>query len=171
MCRAGPGGLSLIEEYHSTGDEGEISGLGVAWWDKEAGRFQVTWCDSTNSSACSAMKKGARWEGNAVVAENEWEDAGKHFVFKEVFSNLAENSFTQTLYQGEAGSDLKRLATIVATRKTAPQVMSGADSVPVAAATQLKMPGPTATMWATTSTCRRALGQSLWVQSLIEGKN
>ena len=85
---------------------------------------------------------------------------GKRFVFKEVFSNLAENSFTQTLYQGEAGSDLKRLATIVATRKPAPQVMSGADSVPVAAGTQLKMPGPTA-MRATTSTCRRALGQNV----------
>lgn len=38
------------------------------------------------------------------------------------------------------------------------------------ASLEATMPGPTA-MRATTPTCRRALGQSLWVQSLIEGKN
>src|SRR6266566_6631414 len=34
VWKPGPGGLSLIEDYHSMGDEGEIYGLGVAWWDK-----------------------------------------------------------------------------------------------------------------------------------------
>ena len=32
--------------------------------------------------------------------------------FKEVFSKITPTSFTQTLYQGEAGRDLKRLLTI-----------------------------------------------------------
>ena len=142
IWRSGPGGLSLIEEYHSTGDEGEISGLGVAWWDKEVERFQVTWCDNTNSSSCSVMKKGARWEGNSVVAENEWEDAGKHFVFREVFSNITENSFTQTLYQGESTGTLRRLATITATRKIAPDV--AAQLPHISAGQILRMPGPAA---------------------------
>jgi hypothetical protein len=51
VWRPGPGGLSVIEDYHSTGDEGEISGLGVAWWDNNAQRYQVTWCDNGNPEA------------------------------------------------------------------------------------------------------------------------
>ena len=115
--RLGPGGLSLIEEYHSTGDEGELSGLGVAWWDKDAQRYQVTWCDSTDPAGCTVMKHGAKWEGNHVVAVDESENTGRKFTFKEVFADITENSFTQTLYQGQSGSDLKRLLTIMATRK------------------------------------------------------
>jgi Protein of unknown function (DUF1579) len=118
VWRPGPGGLSLIEEYHSTGDEGEIAGLGLAWWDKKKARFQVIWCDSTNPAGCIAMRYGANWERDQLVAVNEWDEAGKKFTFKEVFSGITESSFTQTLYQGEAGSHLKRLVTINATRKT-----------------------------------------------------
>ena len=120
VWRVGPGGNSLIEEYHSTGDEGEISGLGVAWWDKSAGRFQVVWCDNTDPGGCSTIKNGARWEGGDLTALHEWEEAGKKFTLREVFSSFTENSFTQTLYQSESGSDLNKILTIRATRKEGP---------------------------------------------------
>src|SRR5262249_37089288 len=97
VWRPGPGRLSLIEEYHSSGDEGEFSGLGVAWWDKDTQRYQVMWCASDNPQGCIAMKHGAKWEGNQVIAEDESENAGKKFTFKEVFADITENSFTQTL--------------------------------------------------------------------------
>jgi hypothetical protein len=85
VWKPGPGGLSLIENYHSTGDEGEITGLGVAWWDEDAQRYQVTWCDNGNPTGCMVMKHGAKWVGNEVVAMNEWEEGGKKFVFREIF--------------------------------------------------------------------------------------
>lgn len=117
VWKGGPGGLSLIEEYNSTGGEGNISGLGVFWWDKEAARFQVTWCDSTTSTGCSQMASGASWEGDDLVLGNEWKQKERRFVFKEVFSEITEDTFTQKLYQGESGNHLKLLATIYATRK------------------------------------------------------
>jgi hypothetical protein len=117
VWKPGPGGFSLIEEYSSTGDEGEISGLGVFWWDRDAARFQVTWCDSTSTTGCSVIKRGARWRGEEMVLEDERQDAGKQFTFREVFSNMTGNSFTQTIYQGEAAGMLKKVVTISATRK------------------------------------------------------
>jgi len=122
----GPGGLSLIENYHSTGAEGEMAGIGVAWWDVNTGRFQVTWCDNTNPTGCTVLKHGAKWEGDQIVAVDEWDSAGKRTTSKEVFSNITRNSFTQTLYQGETGGDLKRLMTIKATRKPAPPAAGSA---------------------------------------------
>ena len=143
--RPGPGGLSLIEEYHSTGDEGELSGLGVAWWDKDAQKYQVMWCDSTNRAGCIVMKHGAKWVGNQVVAVDEPENVGKKFTFKEIFSDISENSFTQTVYQGESSSELKRILTILATRKNTPPVPHADVQTPESVTSQapiLKMPGP-----------------------------
>ena len=116
VWRPGPGGLSLIEDYHSTGDEGEISGLGVAWWDNNAQRYQVTWCDSGNPDGCGVIKHGARWEGSQVVAMDEWQKNGKKVILKEVFSDITPTSFKQTVYQGESGGELKKFMSILATK-------------------------------------------------------
>jgi len=114
--RPGPGGLSLIEDYYSTGSEGEIRGLGVTWWDEKEQRFQVTWCDNGTPAGCAVLKHGARWEGNQLVATDESDMGGKVFSFREVFSDFTPTSFTQTIYLGEPGGELKKVVTIVATK-------------------------------------------------------
>jgi hypothetical protein len=116
VWKPGPGGLSLIEDYHSTGDEGEISGWGVAWWDNHAQRYQVTWCDSGNPGGCAVIKHGAKWEGSKVVAMDEWQENGKMVTLKEVFSDITPTSFKQTLYQGESGAELKMFLSILAVK-------------------------------------------------------
>jgi hypothetical protein len=116
VWRPGPGGLSLIEDYHSTGDEGESSGLGVAWWDNNAQRYQVTWCDGGNPDGCVVIKHGAKWEGSKVVAMDEWQKNGKKVTLKEVFSDITPTSFKQTLYQGESGGELKMFMSILAAK-------------------------------------------------------
>jgi len=116
VWRPGPGGLSLIEDYHSSGDEGDISGLGVAWWDNNAQRYQVTWCDSGNPDGCGIIKHGAKWEGRTVVATDEWQKNGKKIILKEVFSDFTPTSFKQTLYQGESGGELKMFMSILASK-------------------------------------------------------
>jgi len=116
VYRAGPGGASLIEEIHLKEDAGEISGLGVSWWDEKARGFRALWCDSNNPNGCIMMAHLAKWEGDQWVLGDEFERSGKKFVFKEVFSEITPTSFTQTLYQGEAGKELKRFLTIHATR-------------------------------------------------------
>jgi hypothetical protein len=144
VWRPGPGALSLIEDYHSTGDEGEISGLGVAWWDSNAQRYQVLWCDSSNPNGCIVMNQGAKWEGGEMVAKHEWEKSGKKLAFKEVFSDITSTSFKQSLYQGEPGGELKKIVSILATKVTstsAHPIATTPRSYP-SQGQSLKMPGP-----------------------------
>jgi hypothetical protein len=117
VYKAGPGGVSLIEEIHLREGTGEISGLGVGWWDEKAKGFRALWCDSENPNGCIMMAHLAKWEGNDFVLADESEKDGKKFLFKEVFSDITPTSFTQTLYQGEAGKELKKLLTIHATKR------------------------------------------------------
>jgi hypothetical protein len=116
VWRSGPGGLSLIEEYHSTGDEGEISGLGVWWWDKNAQEYQVAWCDSVGPEGCKVMQHGAKWEGSHIVLMDESDRNGKKVTIMEVFSDITPTSFKQSLHEGESGGELKRAVTILATK-------------------------------------------------------
>ena len=62
------------------------------------------------------MARIARWEGDQFVLGDEFEMNGNKFVFKEVLSEITPTSYTHTVYQGEAGKELKKLATIHATR-------------------------------------------------------
>ena len=112
VYRSGPGGASIIEEVHVKEGSHDMSGLGVAWWDQTAQGYKVLWCNSKNQSGCILMAHVARWEGDQWVLGDEIERDGKKFVFKEVFSEITPTSFTQTLYQGEAGKELKRILTI-----------------------------------------------------------
>jgi hypothetical protein len=116
VYRAGPGGVSIIEEIHLKQTTGEISGLGVGWWDQQAHGYRAVWCDSENPSDCILMAHLAKWKGDQFVLRDEFERNGKKFDFKEVFSEITPTSFTQTLYQGERGKELKRLLTIHATK-------------------------------------------------------
>ncbi len=139
VWRSGPGGLSAIEEYHSSGAEGDFSGLGVLWWDGKSARYQVLWCSSDNPAGCMLMNRGAHWEGTQLVALHESENGGKKTVFKEVFSDFTATSFRQTLYQGVSADKLKKTVAIVATT-----LHSGAHlaSPSTRQPTMLKLPGP-----------------------------
>ncbi len=112
----GPGGLSLVEEYHENNSKGEISGLGVAWWDDQAAGIRVLWCESTNPLGCN-LPGIAKWEGDRLVLDADQEIAGKKFKFREVFSDITAKSFKQTLSLGETEAQLKPFVTIWATRK------------------------------------------------------
>jgi hypothetical protein len=118
VYRSGPGGGCIIEEIHLKEGSHKISGLGVAWWDQTAQGYKTLWCDSENPNGCIMMAHLGKWEGDQWVLGDEFERDGKKFVFKEVFSAITPTSFTQTLYQGEAGKELKRLLTIYATKKS-----------------------------------------------------
>jgi hypothetical protein len=117
VYKAGPGGVFLIEEIHLKEDANEISGLGVGWWDEKVKGFRALWCDSENPNGCIMMARLAKWEGDQWVLGDEFERDGKKFVFKEVFSEITPTSFTQTLYQGEAGKESTKLLTIHATKR------------------------------------------------------
>jgi len=116
--RAGPGKFSLIEEYRSKRESAEVTGLGVFWWDEAAQGYRTIWCESTNPGGCISFKNVAHWEGPQLTLVEDYEVNGKKVIFKEVFGDIAPNAFTQTLYGGEAGKELKVDQIIQATKVT-----------------------------------------------------
>jgi hypothetical protein len=118
VWRAGPGKFSVIEEYRSKRESAEVTGLGVFWWDEAAQGYRTIWCESTNPGGCISFKNVARWEGPQLVLVEDYEVSGKKVIFKEVFGDIAAAGFTQTLYGGEAGKELKVDQTIQAKKGT-----------------------------------------------------
>jgi hypothetical protein len=107
VWREGPGAFSVIEEYRSKRGSAEVTGLGVFWWDEAAQGYRTIWCDSTNPGGCISFKNVARWEGPQLVLVENYDLNGRKVVFKEVFADITPAAFTQTLYGGEAGKELK----------------------------------------------------------------
>ena len=116
IWRPGPGARSLIEELQTRVGDREFSGLAVIWWDTQAQGYRVIWCGSANPRGCVVMSKLAHWEGDQFVVGDEFERDGRKVVYREVFSDLTPDSFTQTIYEGESGGELKRTLTIHAAK-------------------------------------------------------
>jgi hypothetical protein len=117
VWRSGPGGFTLMEEYHSQTPGGETFGLALTWWDSAKG-FKGTWCVHTNPKGCDINPgaPGPKWDGKQLIIDTEFPRGGKKFAWHEVFSNITPTSFTQTADIGETGGPLKRWVTIQATR-------------------------------------------------------
>lgn len=116
VWRPGPGGFTVVEDYHSKEGEDEVSGLGMLWWDDAGNGYHTIWCDSTNPGGCIDFKTLAHWEMSKLVLQDEYEVDGKKFTFREEFGDITDDRFTQTLYGGPVGGPLKVDMTIHATR-------------------------------------------------------
>ena len=106
IWRPGPGRFSVVEEFHSKQGDVDVTGLGMFWWEEARG-YHTIWCDSTNPGGCIDFKNVVKWEGSSLVLQEDYELHGKKYTFKEVFGDITPESFTQTLYGGEAGGSLK----------------------------------------------------------------
>ena len=51
----GPGGMSLMEKYHSSGMMGgNFSCFGTFWWDPKANAYRGVWCDTMTPGGCDS---------------------------------------------------------------------------------------------------------------------
>ncbi len=116
VWRAGPGGRSVIEEYREKDGKGNVEGLGVAWWDKQAQGQRFVWCDTSNPDGCYVSEEVAKWNGESLEWKEEQVNSGKKRVYSEIFKNIRPDSFTQVLQEGEPGKEMKTTATILATK-------------------------------------------------------
>ena len=117
VWRRGPGGFSLIEDYHSTDEQGEHNGLAIMWWDDNVHRYQVMWCDD-GPPGCMVYALGATWQGNDLVLRHNWEEGGKKFESRQVTSDITPTSFRQSSYEGESRGELKTVFSILASKVT-----------------------------------------------------
>jgi hypothetical protein len=117
VWRAGPGANSLIEDYHSVGADGDLSGLAILRPATNGKGLQVLWCDNALSSGCRTLNDNADWkDGGLVLSDERYEDGKKHLT-QEIFTFDTPDSFTQTLSEGESAANLKPFLTISATRR------------------------------------------------------
>ena len=116
LWRSGPGGYSVIEEYHEKNARGEIYGLVTFWWDADLQGLRFVWCDSTNPRGCELSKNVAKWERSRLVYREDREENGKKITHQEVFEDITPASFSQTLSEGPAGGRLERVLTIRASK-------------------------------------------------------
>jgi hypothetical protein len=116
IWRPGPGGRSVIEEYREKNSKGEVEGLGVAWWDKDAKGQRFVWCENNLPSGCYVSKAVARWEGDSLVWKEEQEVDGAKTAYSETFREITPRSFVQELQEGKNLQNLRTTAMITASR-------------------------------------------------------
>jgi len=118
IWRHEPGGMPLIEEYHSKTSAGKDAyDYAAVWWDAKAQHYLGIWCADFNSEGCTpfTVRKG---EGAKIEMTGEFWNGGKKFVWREVFHLTTPTSFTQILEQAPAGAELRVSVTIHATKVT-----------------------------------------------------
>ena len=121
--RPGPGGFTLLEEEHLRMPEGDLSLLGIVWWNTANKALHGMECQNLLPYTCDV--KGAQnditmnWDGKQfAIDEVETSKTGKKSIWHEVWSDITPTSFVQTGEYGDPGGPRKRLFTIHATRVT-----------------------------------------------------
>lgn len=109
--KLGPGGLSLIEDYHSRGGMGAFSGHGVFWWDDQAKGYRNVWCDNLTPGGCTVANGLGKWDGDSLVFDDEQEMMGKKYLIKNVLTPGA-GGFSFALHSGETADSMKKMMTI-----------------------------------------------------------
>jgi len=103
---AGPGSQSLIEELHISNREGRpIDAFGPAWWDPAAKGRRFLWCANNLPDGCVVSRNVMRWENDRYVYRVDSEKNGQNTRHEEVFSDVTEHSFLQTLLSGPLGKN------------------------------------------------------------------
>jgi hypothetical protein len=113
---AGPGGMSLLESYHSSGLMGSsFNGAGTFWWDAKAGVYRGIWCDTMTPGGCDNSGT-TKWDGDKLVGTMEGDMNGQKMVTTFTYSDWKPNSFVMTMASGPDANSLKPMMTITYTR-------------------------------------------------------
>ena len=113
MVHRGPGGLSIVSNYNSSGTLGENHGVGITTWSADEGIYRQFWVD--NFDAPGQLWTG-KWEGESLVFTYTQKLGDQQLHWKEIFSGFSNDSFTITFDVGQTESDLKRSMTFKFTR-------------------------------------------------------
>lgn len=116
IWQGGTGGIPLTEDFRATTASGEkLTDYAAVWRDGKAEKVRGIWCADFNDQGCTPFEVTSR--GSDLEMTGEYESKGKSTAWKEVFHVTSETTFTQTLYMGTPGEELKKVSTIVAEKK------------------------------------------------------
>lgn len=109
----GPGGLSILINYKSSGTMGEYSGTGIITWSPQESAYRQFWVDSGSPGGELWMGK---WEGDAVIFTNTQKMGEQTAHWKQTISGLGTEVLTVTFEMGPSDTELKRFMTFKFTR-------------------------------------------------------
>jgi hypothetical protein len=113
IVHRGPGGLSLILNYSSTGTMGEAHGNGIVTWSPAEGVFQQFWVD--NGQPGGELWQG-KWQNDSLVFAREQKMGEQTMHFRQTLNSFSEGSFNVTLEMGASDAEMKRFMTFKFTR-------------------------------------------------------
>lgn len=112
----GPGGLSLMEKYHSSGAMGpNFTGDGTFWWDPQAKLYRTVWCDNMTPNGCDSSGS-TKWDGDKLVGTMEGDMNGQKMVSRFTYSDFKPNSFVMTMEMGPNAGKMQKAMTLTYTR-------------------------------------------------------
>jgi hypothetical protein len=113
-----PGGTPLVEEYRVKDSGGrDIADYATIWWDAAIHRYSGSWCADFTDEGCTPFD--AEWHGSTIELRGTYSVHGKHFRWRELFEISSHDSFTQTLYIGADGEELRLRTSAHGTRLAA----------------------------------------------------
>jgi hypothetical protein len=113
---AGPGNMSLMEDYHSSGVMGSsFTGFGTFWWDAKGQVYRGLWCDTMTPGGCDSSGT-TKWDGDKLVGMMEGDMGGQKMVTTFTYSDWKPDSFVMSMAMGPDASSLKPAMTITYTR-------------------------------------------------------
>jgi len=119
---AGPGGMSLVENYSSTGAMGSFKGMGTWWWDPKAQVFHGLWCDNMTPNGCDTSGS-TKWDGDKLVGTMQGDMNGQMMTMRFIYSDFKPDSCVMTMEMGPDESKLQKSMTVTYTKAAAPGKM------------------------------------------------
>jgi hypothetical protein len=104
----GPGGFSLLTDYHYRAPQGESSGHQVLTWEFERAAYMG--CAVTSTSTGLLLVSG-NWEGGNLVLSGEFKARGLKVSFKSIYSEISNRSMTVRQYNSMAAGTLQLFGT------------------------------------------------------------
>jgi len=105
----GPGNLSMVEKYRSTGAMAvPFNASGIFWWDSKAQAYRGVWCDNMIPDGCDPGGT-TKWQGENLVGNVEGEMNGQKMVSRYTYSDWTPDSFVMTMEMGKDAMALKKV--------------------------------------------------------------
>ncbi len=112
--RPGPDGLSVVEDYRSSGPRGPFAAVAVLWWDAEARAFRHFECES--GDPCGLVDDKGAWDGDAIVFTRQMERQGRKILLEERYDFSMPNMIVITSRASVDGAPPMTGMTITYTR-------------------------------------------------------
>jgi hypothetical protein len=105
----GPGRLSLLIDYRSSGAMGPFQGHGIMLWDPAAKEYRSVWTDSLGAALSTRV---GHFDRTDLVLTGSDDVNGTKMDFREVYTDIKDSGFTFYMEMSPAGKkQWKRLMT------------------------------------------------------------